>query len=853
MRTAYLDYAMSVIVGRAFPHADDGLKPVQRRILYSMWESGTRPGGPYRKSAFTVGNVLARYHPHSDPAVYDAMVRMAQPFSLRYPLVDGQGNFGSVDNDPPAAMRYTEARLTAIAEELLADIEKETVDFQDNFDAQFQEPTVLPAKLPNLLLNGAEGIAVGMATKIPPHNLTELADGISYLIDHADAGVDELMQFVQGPDFPTAGLIIGREGIRSAYATGRGRVLMRARAEVEEGAHERLQIVVTELPYQVNKAALQEKIAELVTDKKLDGISGLRDESDRRGMRLVIELRRDARPQAVLNQLYKHTALQTAFNVNMVAVVGQQPQVLTLKSALQHYIDYRTGVITRRTQFELRKARERAHVLEGLVIALDNLDEVIRVIREAQTTEEARGTLISRFGLTEIQTNAILDLQLRRLVALERQKVVDELAELRRTIADLEDILARPERVRQIIKDELADLVKRFGDKRRSVIMPDEDGEFREEDLIPQQDVLVMITERGYIKRMLPDAYRTQHRGGKGVTGMSTRDEDHVRMLFLASTHDNVLFFTNRGRVLRTRVWELPDVQRQARGQALINFVALDPDERVMSCVTVDDFETGGNLVLATRKGEVKRTALADYSSVRQNGIKTMDLEPDDELCWVVRTTGDDEVVIVTANGQSITMHEDELRVSGRTSGGVRGIRLSEGDYVVAVQVVVPDGALIMVGGNGLGKKTALDEFPRQGRGGMGVRAAVVNDKTGPLVAAQAIGPNTEEIVAISANGVVIRVPVKDIKFSHRQAQGATLMKVQRGDSLVALAGLGAAGEAGAHAEQMDGEEAGDGAEVDEAGALVAQDGTVLYEDVDESLATLDGAADGSTTSSAGG
>src|SRR6266542_4379352 len=718
MRTAYLDYAMSVIVGRAFPDARDGLKPVQRRILYSMWESGTRPGSAYKKSAFTVGNVLARYHPHSDPAVYDAMVRMAQPFSLRYPLVDGQGNFGSVDNDPPAAMRYTEARLTQIAEELLVDIEKETVDFGDNFDASHQEPTVLPAKLPNLLLNGAEGIAVGMATKIPPHNLVELCEGITYLLDNPDAGVDDLMQFVHGPDFPTAGLIIGKEGIRSAYATGKGRVLMRARAEVEEDERDRMRIIVSELPYQVNKAALQEKIAELVTDKKIEGISGMRDESDRKGMRLVIELKRDARPTAVLNQLYKHTALQTAFNVNMVGVVGQHPQVLTLKSSLQHYIDYREEVIVRRAQFDLRKARERSHVLEGIVIALDNLDAVIRTIREAQTTDEARVQLVGRFGLTEIQANAILDMQLRRLVALERQRIVDELEEIRKQITNLEDILARPERVRQIIKDELADLSKRYGDKRRSVIEPDEDGEFSEEDLIAAEDVLVMITERGYIKRMSPDTYRTQHRGGKGVTGIATREQDQVRQLFVANTHDHVLFFTNRGRVLRTKVWELPDVQRQARGQALINFVALDPDERVISCLPIADFELGGNLVLATRRGEIKRSALADYSSVRQNGIKTMDLEPDDELCWAVRTTGDDEIVMVTARGQSITIHEDEVRVSGRTSGGVRGIKLQDGDSVVAMQVVIPDGALMMVGGNGLGKKTPLDEFPRQGRGG---------------------------------------------------------------------------------------------------------------------------------------
>ena len=1229
MRTAYLDYAISVIVARAFPDARDGLKPVQRRILYSMYDEGIRASSSYKKSARTVGNVLAKFHPHGELAVYDALVRMAQPFSLRYPLIDGQGNFGSVDNDPPAAMRYcvtgdtlvvtdrglvridslspaggedvalrvlsmdgqvntaskwfdcgefpvrrvvtrrgyavtgttnhpllvcvpgpdkeatliwktidqitpgdwlvldrsealwpeqlvdlrpffpmlaersraerhalpshldadlafilgalvakgtvrqqvieftttpgefldafraawarvfptcclhaflrkpasdgrrpfwqlqvvgeqviaflknlglqgksaerqvppavlgspqpvvaaflrglfegdgtversgksllqvslcsksrdllrtvqllllrfgivssltaertrgthrllivghanltafeqkigfvsaakrdalhqalalfsgralsrtdyvpfaaayarqsaargqwewlskhnvdrparlvealprlepvlpapaianlrriararylfdqvvtvedagrqrvysvrvdspchsfvangfinhnTEARLTPIAEELLVDIEKETVDFVDNFDATEREPSVLPGKLPNLLLNGAEGIAVGMATKIPPHNLSELVDGIVYLIDHPECGVDDLMHLIPGPDFPTAGLIIGREGIKSAYATGKGRIVLRARTAIEEDERGRMQIVVTELPYQVNKAALQEKIAELVTEKKVEGISGLRDESDRRGMRLVIELRRDARPQAVLNQLFKHTALQSAFNVNMVAVVGHQPQVLTLKSALQQYIDYRREVVGRRTRFELRKARERAHVLEGLQIALDHLDEVIRIIRGRATTEEARAELVARFGLSEVQANAILDLQLRRLVALERQKILDELAELQRTIADLADILERPERVLQIIKEELADLKQRFGDARRTVIEADEDGELTEEDLVARRDVLVMITDRGYVKRMPPDVYRTQRRGGRGVTGMATREDDRVRLLFVANTHDHVLFFTNRGRVLRTRVWELPDVQRQARGSPLINFIALEPEERVNVCLPVADFEAGGYLVLATRGGEVKRTALADYATVRQSGIKTMDVEEGDELCWAARTTGNDEIVLVTARGQSLTCHEGEIRVSGRTSGGVRGIRLAAGDEVIAMQVVEPDGDLLMVSGNGLGKKTPFAEFPRQGRGGAGVRAAIVNEKTGPLVAAQAV-QDDDEVVALSANGVVIRVPVRDIKASHRHAQGATLMRVQPGDSVAALARLG--------------------------------------------------------------
>ena len=793
MRTAYLEYAVSVIVGRAFPHTSDGLKPVQRRILYTMWEEGIRSTSQYKKSARAVGTVLAKYHPHGEPAVYDALVRMAQPFSLRYPLVDGQGNFGSVDADPPAAMRYTEARLTPIAEEMMADIEKDTVPFGDNFDAQEKEPIVLPGKLPNLLLNGAEGIAVGMATKIPPHNLSELVDGISYLIDHPDAAVDDLLRFVPGPDFPTAGLIMGTAGIRSAYATGRGRVVMRARAEIEEGEREsdRRRIVVSELPYQVNKASLQEKIADLVGEKRLDGIANMRDESDRQGMRLVIELKRDARPQAVLNQLFKHTAMQTAFNVNMVAVAGQQPLVLTLKTALLQYVTFRQEVVARRARFDLRRARERAHILEGLHIALDNLDEVIRIIREAQNTDEARAELIGRFALSEAQTNAILDMQLRRLVALERQRLQDELDELRRVIVDLEDILARPERVLQIIKEELAYLKGKYGDPRRTVILPNEEGELSEEDLIPRHNVLVMLTERGYVKRMLPSVYRVQGRGGRGVTGMTTRDDDRVRQLFVASTHDSCLFFTNRGRVLKARVWELPDVQRQARGQALINVINLEPDERVTTCLTIDDFETGGNLVLATRRGEIKRTALADYASVRQNGLKTMDLEEGDELRWVVRTTGSDELVLVTAGGQSLTCHEDDLRVSGRTSGGVRGIRLDTGDELVAVQVVDPEGALLMITGNGIGKKTRFDEFRRQGRGGSGVRAIILDERTGPLVAAQTVGAETQEIVAISVHGVVIRIPVQDVKFLHRGARGVQLMRVTAREQVVALASLG--------------------------------------------------------------
>jgi DNA gyrase subunit A len=752
----------------------------------------------------------------------------------------------------------TEARLTAIAEEMMADIEKETVPFVDNFDAQEKEPSVLPGKLPNLLLNGAEGIAVGMATKIPPHNLPELVDGITFLIDHPDAAVDDLMRFIPGPDFPTAGLIMGTAGIRSAYATGRGRVVLRARAEIEEGEREsdRRRIVVTELPYQVNKAALQEKIADLVSERRLDGIANMRDESDRKGMRLVIELKRDARPQAVLNQLFKHTALQSAFNVNMVAVVGQQPQVLTLKSALLQYVEYRREIVARRARYELRRARERAHILEGLQIALDHLDEVIRTIREALSTEEARGELVARFGLSEAQANAILDLQLRRLVALERQRLLDELEELRRTIADLEDVLARPDRIDTIIEEELAYLKQKYGDPRRTVILPDEEGDLTEEDLVPRHWVLVLLTARGYVKRMLPNVYRVQNRGGRGVTGMITREDDQIRQLFVASTHDSCLFFTNRGRVLRARVWELPDVQRQARGQALINVINLEPDERVTTCLPIADFESGGNLVLATRKGEIKRTALADYASVRQNGIKTMDVEEGDELAWVVRTSGTDEVILVTAGGQSLTCAEDDIRVSGRTSGGVRGIRLDKDDELVSLQVVDPAGALLMITGNGIGKKTPFSEFRRQGRGGSGVRAIVLDDRTGSLVAAQSVGAETKEIVAISEHGVVIRIPVQDVKFLHRDARGVQLMRVTSREQVVALASLGAAEEeeeALALAGSAPDDQGEDGLALDGAGDLAdGDDEDDADEDADEddadeseaALAGLDGDED---------
>jgi DNA gyrase subunit A len=791
MRTAYLDYALSVIVGRAFPDARDGLKPVQRRVLYTMHEEGIRANTAYKKSARAVGNVIAKYHPHGESAVYDALVRMAQPFSLRYPLVDGQGNFGSVDNDPPAAMRYTEARLTAVAEELLADIDKDTIDFNDNFDATEKEPAVLPGKMPNLLLNGAEGIAVGMATKIPTHNLRELAAGITHLIDHPDAGVDDLMRFIPGPDFPTAGFIIGNRGIREAYATGRGRIVIRAKIDAEETDRGGFRLIVTELPYQVNKATLQEKIVDLVKEKKLDGISDLRDESDRRGMRLVIELKRDARVEAVRNNLLKHTTLETSFNVNMVAVIGQQPKVLTLATALQCYIDYRIEVIERRTRHELRRARDRAHIVEGLTIALNRLDEVIAIIRAAASAEEARTALVSGFGLSEVQANAILDMQLRRLTSLERQKLLDELAELRTRIADLEDIISRPDRVRQIIKDELADLANRFGDNRRTVIIPGEDGILTEADLQPRQPVLACLTDRGYTKRMVPDTYVKQSRGGRGRRGMATRDDDRVKVLTLASTHDWVYFFTDRGRVLRTRVWNLPEVQPAARGTSVVNLISLDADEKVSCVLIVRDGDMSGNLVFATRRGEVKRTALCDFANLRQNGLRTMDIEAGDEIGWVVRTSGDDRLALVTARGTSISFHESDLRVSGRTSGGVRGIRLDEGDSVISFVPCPPGGSLVLIGQNGIGKQTPWARFRLQTRGGKGVRAAAINERTGTLVAAVSITPDDTDLMAITRNGIVIRMRVADIRVCGRVARGVRIMRPDAGDQVVALSAFG--------------------------------------------------------------
>ncbi|TAK35277.1 MAG: DNA gyrase subunit A [Chloroflexota bacterium] len=788
MKASYLDYAMSVIVSRALPDVRDGLKPVHRRILYAMDGLSLHFDSPYKKSARIVGEVLGKYHPHGDAPVYDAMVRMAQDFSMRYPLIDGQGNFGSVDNDPPAAMRYTEARMAALAEELLADIDKDTVDFTDNFDGSLKEPLVLPGKVPNLLVNGSAGIAVGMATNIPPHNLTEVCNGIAHLIEHPDATVEDLVAIVQGPDFPTAGIILGTEGIKSAYSTGHGRIVVRARAHIEEMSKGgRMQIIVTELPFQVNKAGLIEKMADLVKEKKIEGISELRDESDRQGMRIVIELRKDCKPKQVLNNLYKHTAMQSAFSVNMLALVDGAPRVLTLKMVLQQYLNHRREVITRRTQFELQKAKDRAHILEGLRIALDNLDAIISTIRKSQTAESARNNLMKDFKLTQIQAQAILDMQLRRLAALERKKIMDEYAEVLKTIAYLEDLLANPQKILYLIRDELGELKERFGDARRTRILKEELTDFTEEDLIPDQEMVVSLSTKGYIKRVSSDTYRSQRRGGRGITGVVTREAESVQQLLVTSTHSSILFFTDRGRVFQSKCHEIPDSSRQAKGLPLINLIALDQNEAVTAMVAVRNFEQGHYLVLATRRGEIKKTAVDEFASVRSSGIIAMDLEEGDALIVARAIPAKGDVIMVTQQGQSIRFPVAELRSASRASGGVRGIRLEVGDRLVAMDVVDPEADLLVVSSAGYGKRTALSEYTLQGRGGGGIRTLKVTPKTGDLVAARVV-TDADELMIVSSEGIVLRTPIGSIQRYGRSSQGVSLMRVEQNDRVASIA-----------------------------------------------------------------
>jgi DNA gyrase subunit A len=793
MKVAYLDYAMSVIVARALPDARDGLKPVHRRILYAMHDMGVRPSSPYKKSARIVGEVLGKYHPHGDAAVYDAMARMAQDFSMRYPLVDGQGNFGSIDGDSPAAMRYTEARLAAIAEELLLDIERDTVAWTDNFDATLKEPEVLPARLPNLLLNGTSGIAVGMATNIPPHNLSEICDAIAYLIERYDAyddvAVEDLMRFVKGPDFPTGGLILGREGIEAAYGSGKGRVVMRAVARIEEMRGGRHRIVVSELPYQTNKAALIEKIAELVRADRLKDIADLRDESDRHGLSIVIELKRGAQPNQVLNQLYKYTPLQNTFGVNMLALVDGEPRILPLKRALQVYVEHRREVITRRSQFELDKARQRAHILEGLRIALSNLDAVIQTIRQSPDAETAREHLMKRFKLSEAQAQAILDMQLRRLAALERQKIEEEYAQLRKVIAYLKDLLAHPHKILGLIQDDVRALKEKYGDERRTRIVADAAEDLEEEDLIAREEVLISITQRGYIKRVPVSTYRAQTRGGRGVTGMATREEDAVQLLFTADTLDTILYFTDKGKVYSEKAHRAPDTGRAARGIPVVNLVNLDAAERVTAAVTIPDFEKAEYLTMVTRQGKIKRADLSEFESVRASGLIAITLDTGDELGWVKLTEGDDEVIIVTQMGQAIRFAEAEVRPMGRAAGGVMAVKLAGDDQVAAMDVVDPDGDLLIITARGYAKRAPLSEYPLQGRHGNGVVTLSKKnlDLTGPITDAR-VARLDDEVALISAAGMVLRTDTQHIPAMGRAARGSTIMQVKKDDSLVSLA-----------------------------------------------------------------
>ncbi len=787
MRSSYLDYSMSVIVARALPDVRDGLKPVHRRVLYAMQGLGLGSGTRFRKSAGIVGEVLKLYHPHGDTSVYDTLVRMAQDFSLRYPLVDGQGNFGSVDGDSAAAMRYTEAKLTRIAEELLVDIDKETVDFKENYDGSDREPVVLPGKLPNLLLNGSAGIAVGMATNLPPHNLTEVCDGIAYLIDHPDATVDDLVKIVPGPDFPTGGVILGRDGITSAYGTGRGRVIVRAKSHIEEIRGNRYAIIVTELPYQVNKSTLIEKIADLVKEERLAGISDLRDESDRTGMRIVIELKRDAQPQKTLNALYRYTALQSTFGVNSLSLVdGTVPRMLTLKQMMRYYVDYRQVVIRRRTEFELRRALARAHVLEGLKIALDNLDAVINTIRNSRSAETARGELMRNFQLSEIQAQAILDLQLRRLAALERKKLEDELKEVRKTIARLEGILASPAKIMGIIKSDLADLKEKYGDARRTVIL-DQSGDISDEDLIPNQEVAISVTDRGYIKRLPHDTYRPQRRGGRGVTGMGTRESDVVDHMLVCNTHDSVLFFTNRGKVFQLKAHEIPDAGRTAKGLPLINLISLEPRERVTEVIAVKKFDTGQYLTSITRQGKIKRSSLSEFAAVRANGLIAMTLEEGDEMTEVRLSTNENDILVLTALGQGIRFHATQVRSMGRPAAGVNAMKLADGDHIVAMEIGSPGDDVLMVTMAGYGKRTPLDDFPVQARAGSGVRAFKLNEKTGKLVAARVVAPGTDVLVA-SSGGLVVRMSTAHISRQGRAAQGVAVMNLRGKDTVASMA-----------------------------------------------------------------
>jgi DNA gyrase subunit A len=791
MQTSYLSYAMSVIVARALPDVRDGLKPVHRRVLYAMDNIGLRSGAKYRKSATVVGEVLGKYHPHGDSAVYDTMVRMAQDFSLRYPLVDGQGNFGSIDGDNAAAMRYTEAKMTKMSEEILSDLDKDTVDFVPNYDGSQKEPVVLPARVPNLLLNGSEGIAVGMATKIPPHNLTELVDGIHHLIDNPEATVEDLMQHVKGPDFPTGGVIYDNGEIKSAYGTGKGGVLMRAVAEIEEEKRG-FRIVVTEIPYQVNKATLIEKISDLVREKKIIGISDIRDESDRKhAVRIVIELKKDAYPNKILNQLYKMTQMQCSFYMNMIALVNQiHPQVMTLRTILEEFIKHRVIVVKRRAEYELRKAKERAHILEGLLIALNHIDEVIETIKKSKSQDDAKNNLMTKFKLSELQALAILSMQLKTLAGLERQKIQDEFDELQKKIKYLEDLLASEKKILTVVKDELTEIKEKYGDARRTKIIRQSVGKFNEEDLIPNEQVVITLTTGNYVKRVLSSTYRVQGRGGKGVLGMSTKEEDVVEQMTEARNHDDILFFTNKGRVFSIKVYEIPASSRIAKGQPVVNLLQLAPEENITAFVTVSETNEDCSLVMATRNGTVKKTATKNFSNIRKTGIIAIGLDKGDELAWVKMAGGKDDIVMVTEQSQAMRFSEKEIRPMGRSARGVRGIKLRKGDRVIGMDIVIPSSELVVITENGYGKRTAIEQFTPHHRGGVGIKAGVVTAKTGKTVDIKTITDIKDDLVVISKQGTIIRTPLKKISKIGRATQGVRIMKLGDNDTIASIASI---------------------------------------------------------------
>ena len=787
MKTAYIDYAMSVIVSRALPDVRDGLKPVHRRILYTMYEDGLTSDKPYRKSATTVGDVLGRYHPHGDSSVYDAMVRMAQTFSLRYPLIDGHGNFGSIDGDGAAAYRYTEARMSKIAEIMLTDIEKNTVDFMPNFDDRLQEPVVLPAKIPALLVNGSSGIAVGMATNISPHNLTEVINGIIKIIDDDNVTDEQLMQIIKGPDFPTGGMILGRDAIKQAYTTGKGKITVRAEAEIEELSNGRQKIIVTSLPYQVNKAKLIENIANLVKDKRIEGISELRDESDRENaVRIHIGLKKDANAKVVLNQLYKNTQMQDTFGIIMLALVDGEPKILTLRQCLDYYIDHRKSVILRRTKFDLDKALARAHILEGLKIALDNIDEVINIIRSSY--DDAKERLMERFGLSDIQAQAILDMRLKTLSGLQREKIEEEYNELMKLIAHLREILGSEKLVFEIIKEELIEIKEKYGDERLTKIVAAE-GELNEEDLIKEEQMVVALTHFGYIKRMPIDTYKSQKRGGKGISGISTREEDFVKQIFTTSTHDTVLFFSNKGKLYRLRGYEIPEAGRTAKGTAIVNLLSLDAGEKISAVIPISDFEDSKYLLMATKNGLIKKTPLQEYNSTRKTGLLAINLKDDDELIDVRLTDGQDNVVLVTSKGLCITFDEKDVRPVGRSAQGVLGIRLDEDDFVIGMESILAENknaTLLAITENGFGKRTELDEYRVQNRGGRGVITYKITPKTGNIVGIRMTSED-DDVMLITNSGTIIRIAVKDVSILGRATQGVTLMRTNENEKVVSI------------------------------------------------------------------